>query len=128
MTDGIKAGTILIKQGTPMPESLLLESEPYSRGWTSVKNLDRYELAGKINKEGWTFFYMAGTIKAAAFGFDRQKTLRAALKRIIANVTFEKCNSLEITEVTSKSFLKVPYVSVSAHSRHIQKSLVFSGQ
>lgn len=127
MTEPIKAGTILIEQGTPMPESLRLESETGSRSWTSVKDLDRYELENKIGKAGWTFFFMAGKVKATVFGFHREKTLRTALKRIIANVRLEKCNSLEITEVTRKSFLKMPYVSVSAHSRHIQRGLVFCG-
>lgn len=127
MTDAIEAGTVLIEERTPMPESLWLESELDS-GWTSVKNLDRYELESKINEAGWTFFYMAGKIKATVFGFDRRKMVRAALKRIITNVKSQKCNSLEIAQVTSRSFLKVPYVSVSAHARHIQEGLVFSGQ
>ena len=128
MTDAIEAGTVLIEDGALMPESLRLESEPGSSGWTSFKNLDRYELARKINKAGWVFFYMAGEIKATVFGFDRRKMARTALKRIITKVESQKCNSLEITQVTSRSFLKVPYVSVSAHSRHIQEGLVFSGQ
>ena len=68
---------------------------------------------------------MAGEIKATVFGFDRQKTLRAALKRLIANVKSQHCNSIEITRVTGKSFLKVPYVSVSAHPRHLQKGVLF---
>ena len=126
MTDAIKAGTILIRQGTPMPDSMQLESQSDSSAWTSVKDLDRNEFAGKIDSAGWTFFFMAGDIKATVFGFNRQKTLSAALKQIIASVKSDRCNSLEITEVTRKSFLKVPYVSVSAHSRHIQKGLVFA--
>jgi hypothetical protein len=126
MADAIRAGTILIEEGTLMPESLRLASEPDSSGWTSVKNLDRYELDRKINKAGWTFFYMAGKIKATVLGFDKQKTVRTALKRIITNVKSQKCNSLEITQVTSRSFLKVSSVSVSAHSRHIPKGLAFS--
>jgi hypothetical protein len=126
--DAIEAETVLFEEGIPMPESLWLESEPGSSGWTSFKNLDRYELARKINNAGWTFFYMADEIKATVFGFDRRKMARTALKRIITKVRSQKCNSLEITQVTSGSFLKVPYVTVSAHARHIQEGLVFSGQ
>ena len=42
---------------------------------------------------------------------------------MLARLKSEKFNSLEITRVASKRFLGVPYVSVSARSRHIQESL-----
>ena len=126
MSDAIQAGTILIEQGTPMPESLLLEGEPCSSRWNSVSKLDRKELDTKINKAGWTFFFMAGEIKISAFGLDQEKAVRRAVKGVITNVETHKYNCLEITEVTPKSFLGVPYVSVCAHARHIQKSSEFS--
>ena len=128
MSDAIKAGTILIEQGTPRPESLLLEGEPWSSRWKSVSNLDRKELDRKINQAGWTFFFMAGEIKISGFGFDKEKAVRRAMKGVIANVETHKCNCLEITEVSPKSFLGIPYVNVCAHARHIQKSSAFSDQ
>jgi hypothetical protein len=127
MTGAITAGSILIEEGTHLPNSLLLQSESCSNGWASVKNA-RSTLEKEIQEAGWTFFFMAGEIRSTVFGFDKQKTLRAALKRLIANVKSHNCNSIEITQVTGDSFLKVPYVSVSAHPRHLQKGLVFSGQ
>jgi hypothetical protein len=126
MTDTIKTGTILIEDGTLLPNSLLLESEAYSTGWTSVSNV-RSEFEKAINQAGWTFFFMAGTIQATVFGFDKQKAVRTAVKRIITNVESQKCNCLEITGVMMKSFLGMPYACVSAHSRHVQGSPVFSG-
>jgi hypothetical protein len=127
MREAIEAGTILIEEGTPVPDSLLLESEPYSSGWGSLRNLDRRGLDRKLSESGWTFFFMAGEIRATAFGFDRRRAVREAVKRIIANVKSQKCNCLEISQVAMKSFLRVPYVTVSAHARHIQQGLVFSG-
>jgi hypothetical protein len=53
----------------------------------------------EMREAGWTFFFMAGEIKATVFGFDRRKTLRAALKRLIAGVKSQHCNSIEITRV-----------------------------
>ena len=70
---------------------------------------------------------MAGEIKATVFGFDKQKALRTALKRLIADVRSQHCNSIEITGVVDKSFLRMPCVSVSAHARHLQKGQLFSG-
>ena len=129
---GVQPDTILIAGGTPMPASLRLEGLPDSSGWQSVECADRGDFERKINRAGWIFSLMADEIKATVFGFDRGKALRAAIKRIIASVKFQRCNSLQITEVTAKSFLKLPYVHVSARSRHIQEQpserLLFDGQ
>ena len=123
MPDTIKTGAILIEEGTLLPESLCLESEPYSKGWRKVNHLDSHGVDRNIGKAGWTFFFMAMEIKVIAFGFDRQKRLRRAVKRLLAQVKSEKFNCMEITEMTAKHFLGLPYVRVSAHPRHVQKSM-----
>ena len=71
---------------------------------------------------------MAGQIKTNGFGFDKQRRLLTAVQRAIQSAQSQKCNCLEIDGVTTKSFLGVPYTSVSAHSRHIQDKGVFQGQ
>jgi hypothetical protein len=126
-TDTLKAGTILIEAGTLVPECFRLESELDANGWKSVANLEPRELDRKLNQAGWIFFYMAGEIKSTVFGLDRQKAMRSALKRVISQVKAQNCNGLQITDVTSGSFLNLPCVSISAHSRHIQQGQVFSG-
>ncbi len=124
MIDKIKTGSILIEEGALLPESLRFESEPYSNGWRLVKKVDGYGLDRRISEAGWTFFYMAGEIKASVFGFDGEETKRRAIKRMLTKLKAETFNSLEITRVAAKRFLGLPYVSVSAHWRHIQESLV----
>jgi hypothetical protein len=123
MADTIKAGTILFKDGTFLPDALQFESEPCATGWRLVKDLDGYGLDRKIRDAGWTFFCIAAEIKSIVFGFEGQKSVRRAVKQMLARLKSEKFNSLEITRVASKRFLGVPYVSVSARSRHIQESL-----
>ena len=123
MAETIKAGTILFKDAIFLPDALQFESEPCATGWRLVKDLDGYGLDRKIRKAGWTFFCIAGEIKSIVFGFEGQKSARRAVKRMLARLKSEKFNSLEITRVASKRFLGVPYVSVSARSRHIQESL-----
>jgi hypothetical protein len=125
MSDEIAAGSILIEDGTQLPKSLLLPSQPDSNGWAAL-NGTRAVFEKEIGVAGWTFFFMAGEVRTTVFGFDPQKNLHAALKRLIANVKSQHCNSIEITQVTRKSFFKVPYVSVAAHARHLQKGLVFA--
>jgi hypothetical protein len=80
MEEAIKTGTILIEQGTPIPEFLLPEVAPYSNGWLSVGGLARAELEKNISKAGWNLFYLAGQIKATVFGFDHAQTMHRAVK------------------------------------------------
>jgi len=121
MAETINAGTILIKDGTFLPDTLRFESEPCATGWRFVKNFDGHGLGRKIHEAGWTFFWQAGEIRATVFGFNRQKTVRRAVKRILANLKSGEFNSLEIMRVASKRFLGFPYATVSAHSRHVQE-------
>ena len=123
----IKTGSILIKEGTLLPEVLRFESEPCAPGWRLVKNLDGDGLGRKIHEAGWTFSWRAGEIGATVFGLDEQKTLRRAVGQILANLESAEFNTLEIMRVTSeasKRFLGVRYVTVSAHSGDIQASAI----
>ena len=126
MAEKINTGTILIKDGTPLPECLQFESEPYARGWRLVKDLDGHGLDRKVCEAGWTFFYMAGEVHATAVGSDLEKTTRRAVKKVIACMKSDRLNCLEIAQVAAKRFLGLPYVTVSAHVRHIQESMVLS--
>ncbi len=130
MPDTIKPGTILIKEGTLLPEAVRFESEPCVPGWRLVKDLDGCGLDRKIRDAGWTFFCLAGQLGATVFGIDEQKTLSRAVGQILANLESAESNSLEIMRVTpeaSKRFLGVRYVTVSAQSRHIQESAFLFG-
>lgn len=111
----------MIEGGTLVPNCLRLEIEPDLNGWHSVTNLDPRELDRDINQAGWIFFYLAEEIRTTVFGFDKQNTLRRALKRIIGKVKIQNCNGLHIKQVTSRSFLNLTRVRISAHSRHIQE-------
>jgi hypothetical protein len=125
MPDTIKMGTILIKEGTLLPEVLRFESELCAPGWRLVKNLDGYGLGRKIHEAGWTFSRRSGEIGATLFGLDEQMTLRRAVEQILANLESAESNSLEIMRVASeasKRFLGGRYVTVSAQSRDIQES------
>ena len=127
MPDVTEAGRIFIREGTLLPKTLQLESEPYMPGWRSVKSLDGYGLGRKIHDAGWTFFCLAYEMKATVFGIDGEKMVRRAIERIMANRELEKFNSLEIVRVASlasKRFLGIRHVTVSAQSRHIQESPV----
>jgi len=122
MPDTIKTGTILIKDGTLLPDALQIESEPCATGWRIVKNIDASGLGRKIHEAGWSFFCVAGEVKGTILGFDGQVAVRRAVKRILANLKLERVNGLEITRVEVKRFLGLSCASVCAHSRHIQEN------
>jgi hypothetical protein len=123
MLDKIRAGTILIAEGTVLPDSLQVDSESYSDGWTLVKDLDGYGLDRRIRGMGWTCFYMANQIKASAFALSPEKSLRRAVNRILTDPKLDGFNSLEITQVMAQRFLGLAHTTVSAHARHIQESV-----
>ena len=118
--------TILIRNGTALPELMGLETEPCSGDWRSVTNLDRSGLDHQLSKAGCTFFYMAGEISRSAFGFDKDRAARKAVSRTVADVQAQGCNCLEITRVSRRFWLGLPYMSVFAHARHIQISSAFA--
>jgi hypothetical protein len=125
MPDTFKTGTILIKEGTLLPEVLRFESEPCAPGWRLVKNLDGYGLGRKIHEAGWTFSWRPGELGATVFGLDEQKTLRRAVEQILANLESAEFNCLEIMRVVSEASKRFPgvlYVTVSAQSCVIQES------
>ncbi len=126
MTDAIAVGSILVEKDIHFPSAFLLQSEAGANGWAAIQDT-RSGFEKTIQRAGWTFFYMAGQLKATVFGFDGQEALRTAVGRLIAKVKAQHCNGIEITGVAGRSFLKVPYVRVSAHARHLQKGVFFSG-
>jgi len=113
----------LIREDTPLPANLSIESEAFLPGWRVVKNLDRSALTRKIEDANWNFFYLAGEIRAIVLGRDRPGTLRRAVKCVLAKQQGQKFNSLEITKIVSKRFLGIPFMSVTAHSRHMQQGI-----
>jgi hypothetical protein len=118
----IKAGTIMMRAGTIIPQSLRVETEPYSQGWEIIKNSDGNSVDPDVRRVDWNFFFLAANIQATAMGYWGERTVRRAMERVLAKAAPSKFNCLEITEVSAKQFLGFPYVHVSAHSRHIQKS------
>jgi hypothetical protein len=118
----VQVGAILMKDWPGMKKLLGLESEPYSGQWTLLRALDVCALDRKIHAAGWNFFFMATEVKVMFFGSVGATKIQNALKRIVKKVKQQHFNSLEVTAIVTRHFLGVPYVTVSAHSRHMQQS------
>jgi hypothetical protein len=118
----VQVGTILMNQWPEMTQLLNLESEPCSAEWSLLKVLNGFALDRKIRDTGWNFFFMAAQVKVMFFGSVGAAKIQKALKRILQKVKVQNFNGLEITGIVTRRFLGVPYVTVSAHSRHLQQS------
>jgi hypothetical protein len=122
MAQTIQVGTILMKEWSGMTQLLNLESEPCFGGWSLLKVLDGFALDRKIHAAGWNFFFMAAEVKVMFLGSPGAERLRTALRRILEKVKKQQFNGLEVTEIVARRFLGVPYVTLAAHSRHMQQS------
>jgi len=125
----IKSGTLLIQRDTPRPACFQLQPGTDANSWAPVaQDLSPLDLEKALATNGWTFFYRAGAIRATAFGFNPASRMAAALKRLIALATRQRCNCLQIDKVVARSFLGFPYVRISGHPRHLQRGIALSGQ
>ena len=123
MIPAIQVGTVLIGQESPrMAEALALQSDLYFENWSVIRTLDGFALDDKIHAAGWNFFFMAAEVKVMFFGTLSATKIQSAIERILQKVKLENFNGLEITEIVAKHFLGVPYITVAAHSRHMQQS------
>lgn len=123
-TDGV--ATILIREGTPLPANLSIESEAFLPGWRLIKDLDGYGLDREIQEAGWAPCRLARETRATVSGIDEEKMIRRAIMEILARLESARFNSLEITRVTSvasKRFLEVRHVTVFAQSRLIDQGV-----
>ena len=123
MTSTIQVGTILMKEWPGMPQLIGFTTEPGLGEWSMVKApADALTIDRNIQSAGWNFFFMAAEIRAMFFGSLTAARIRGALKRILTRVNRQHFNGLEITAVVARHFLGIPYVTVFAHSRHLQQS------
>ncbi len=119
----IQVGTVLMKEWPGMPQLIGFETEPGLGEWSMVKAApDAFTLDRKVHAAGWNFFFMAAEIKAMFFGSLTPAKVRSALKRIVTKVNRQNFNGFETPAIVARHFLGIPYVTVSAHSRHLQQS------
>ena len=122
MPSTVQVGTILMKEWAGMPLLIGLETEPGLGEWRMVKVPDALSLDREIHAAGWNLFFMAAEVKTMFFESVRAPKVQSALKQILAKVKRQHFNGLEVTAIVACHFLGVPYVTVFAHSRHMQRS------
>ena len=119
MSKQIQAGTIMVQQLASL-QPLGIESEPYSGSWRALGALESSGLDRKLRDAGWNLFFMAEELRAVVPAWGGPKTLRRGVNRLLAQTGAQHFNCMELTHVLRKRYLGIPYVSIAAHSRHIQ--------
>lgn len=121
MLDRVKNGTLIIAEGASLPASCNVRSEPFSKGWRAITNLDGRGLDKRFNDIGWTVFQKTEPATVSVLGLGESQTLRKAFRKILRGCGPLKFNCLEITEVVGKVFLGITYVRMSARARNIRE-------
>jgi hypothetical protein len=124
MAATVQVGTILIENRPLILRALDLDSESYVGTWGVLRSHTRITLDQKMRSTGWKYFIMTAELKATVFGGRAANTVRRALKQIFTRVREPDFNCLEVTKIVEGRFLGVPYLTVSAHSRHIQQGSI----
>ena len=121
MATTIKGGTVFIQNRPLILRTLALESEPYAETWDVLQSPPNASLDQRIRDTGWNHFFMAAEVRASATGKLSDRSVHRALRRIFAKVRNADFNCLEVTGIVEHRFLGMPYITVCAHSRHIQQ-------
>ena len=123
----INRGSLLLAEGTQLPESVLFESAPYTPGWRLLKNVNLQGLKERIAPRGWHVLFIATELETTVYGWNKETTIRKAIKRITAQSKAAKYNCVEIMQVEARRFLGFPFVRITAHSRQIQEAGTLTG-
>lgn len=121
MAETIQVGSIFIENRPLLLRALDLETESYSGTWSVLQSLTSSTLDKKISGTGWNCFFLAAEVRAIVFGALAPKSIRRALEQIFSKVRKPDFNCLQVTSIVEGYFLGVPYITVRAHSRHIQQ-------
>jgi len=124
----LHVGTLILQERLLLPKNFKLTTEAYSEGWNVLSAGDVFTLDRSLRLAGWNFFRVAGMLEASVIGSIKstsasgQKQLRKAIKRVLTTVRAHNFNCVEISRISGRYFLGIPYVTVFAQSRHIQES------
>ncbi len=121
---GLKAGTMMVREGLLLAKLPDVETSAYLKGWRSVTALDSFSLGRKLDAVGLHLFFLAGQVTTVAFGLGGENSLHKAVQRIAAKASALDLNCLELTKIAKKHFLGLPYIAISAHLYHIQQGYV----
>ncbi len=120
MSKTIQSGTMLVQQAALL-NSLGTQAEIYNGQWCSLGTQESAEFDGRLRAAGWSLFFMADELRTLVPLWGGQKAVRAGVKRLLAQISAQHFNCMQLSNILRERFLGIPFVSVVAHARHLQK-------
>ncbi len=117
----VRAGSVLIKPGTALPQGLVLSLRRAGQ-WNLIADLPATELDRTLRRKGWHCFYIVPPIEASGVGLSFHSAFRKALAGVVRQIDIQGLNTTEIADVRVRRFLGLRYVVVTAYPRHIRNS------
>jgi hypothetical protein len=117
----VQKGSVMILRGTRTPSSMPLAVMGYWKEWKLMGDADSHRLDENLRGAGWNFFFLAGSIRGWSSGRG-QASIRRAMQSVLEKVKTSEFNCVEVAEIRNRSFLGIPFTTVQAFTRHIQRS------
>lgn len=124
----IEAGSLMLRTGVQGPDSILVSTTSYSRKWDVVTGRDVFATERAVRAAGWHLMCLGGAVRAMAFGRSEGTNARRAVDRVLAKIRKQDFNAAEVVEISTKHFLGIPYLSVSANARQLQQGNTLQDQ
>jgi hypothetical protein len=120
MPNQVQSGTMLVQQSAILGFPGV-PSELYCQNWRSLGALESFGFDQTVRAAGWNLFFMAEELRAVVPAWGGQSALHRGVKRLLAQTRLQHFNCLELSHVLRKYFLGIPYISIVAHPRHMQR-------
>lgn len=120
MSGTIQSGTILVDTSA-LQRSLGETGEIYSDHWLYLGTKEGVNLHQRLRAAGWNLFFMAEELRTLVTVWGGEKSMRSGIKRLLARASAQRYNCVQLSNVRREHFLGIPYLSVVAHARHLQK-------
>jgi hypothetical protein len=124
MSPPLKIGTVLVQSNTLIPDSVYVQRKTFFSDWQAITNLNGDDLDRQLRSNGWNFIFVAGARRGTAWGSWSENAVCRAAIRVLNKTHATTLNAFEITGIHARRFLGMPYVIVTGHSRHVQKTMV----
>jgi len=122
----LEVGSKLVEQGASLPRELELTSEKFGKYWHVAAS--RGAFFDQVAASGWHLFFIAERLNTVSVGINREDAIRRGVERLAARVRAASFNCMEVTEITNRQFLGIPYVFIAADMLHIQRGFILDQQ
>jgi hypothetical protein len=120
MVEGLRPGSVLIKEEALQMAPTAVHAQPYCGGWSLVQCDSAGELERAICDRRLDLFKIVGSHERTAFAFGRKQAVTKALSRLLSTVAAQGRNGLEVGRISDLNLLGLHYVTVVGQARHIQ--------